>query len=275
MARRFSDPETIALTGASGGIGAALAEIYARPGVRLALAGRDHDRLAAVAERCRDRGAAVETSAFDIADAAAACAWMRDVDGRRPVDLLIANAGISSGIGPDGKAESWETVAQVLQVNAIGALVVAQVMAERMAARRCGQIALMSSLAAYRGLPSCPAYSASKAAVKAYGEGLRGWLRPQGVGVSVVCPGYVVSPMSARVVGPKPFLMPAEAAARLIRRRLARDAAVIAFPFPLAFGTRLLALLPGWAAARILPFFDFRVRAATLPGSPDSPIGGE
>ncbi len=251
---------TIALTGASGGIGSALAEAYAAPGTVLALSGRDSARLEAVAERCRANGATVLTACVDVTDPAATRSWVAAVDDAHPIDLLIANAGISSSIGPGGEPEPWEIIERVMSVNAVGCMAAASAAAERMLPRRRGQIALMSSIAAYRGLPACPSYSASKAAVKAYAEGLRGWLAPHRIGVTVICPGYVTSPMSERVVGPKPFLVPADRAAALIRRRLERNPAEISFPFPLDFGTRLLSRLPSWAAERILPFFHFHVR---------------
>ncbi|HLO76421.1 MAG TPA: SDR family NAD(P)-dependent oxidoreductase, partial [Magnetospirillum sp.] len=94
--------QSVAISGASGGIGAALAEACAAPGVTLSLAGRDGERLAGVAERCRARGADVHTDSFDITDPTAAKAWIDAADARRPLDLVIANAGVSSSLGPDG-----------------------------------------------------------------------------------------------------------------------------------------------------------------------------
>jgi hypothetical protein len=113
-----------------------------------------------------------------------------------------------------------------------------------MRARRSGQLALISSLAAYYGLPVTPSYCASKAALKAYGEAIRGWLASEGVRVSVVMPGYVESQMCREMPGPKPFLWSAERAAQHIRLGLARNRARISFPFPLNLGTWLLAVLP-------------------------------
>ena len=114
----------------------------------------------------------------------------------------------------------------------------------RMAGRGRGQIALMASLAGYRGLPGAPAYCASKAAVKVFGEALRGELAAKGVGVSVICPGYVDTPMTKRNRFPMPFLMDAPAAATLIKQRLARNKSRIAFPWPMAAAVWLLQALP-------------------------------
>jgi short-subunit dehydrogenase len=240
----------VLITGASGGIGGALAVAYAAPGVLLSLTGRDETRLAQIAQACRQRKAQVVSVGLDVADATALMAWVKARDDVQPVDLVIANAGMTSSIGPDGEGESWERIQSLMRVNLVGALATIHPLLERMAARGRGQIGLMSSLGAYVGMPISPAYNASKAAVKVYGAGIRGWLAPRGVGVTVICPGFVESAMSASYPGPRPFLLPADRAASLIRDGLARNKAMIAFPFPLALAMRFLALLPiDWGLA--------------------------
>ncbi len=238
-------PRSLVITGASSGIGAALALRYAEPGVCLALTGRDAARLAAVAERCRAVGAAVTADVVDATDRDGMATWLRAVDDRAPVDLLIANAGISAGTG--GGVESEEQARRILSVNIDGVLNSVYPLLPRMQDRRRGQIALMASQASFRGFPGAPAYCASKAAVRVFGEALRGDLAGEGIGVSVICPGFVKSRITDANGFSMPFLMEADAAARVISRGLARNAARVSFPWPVAAAVWLLALLPpGW-----------------------------
>ncbi len=238
----MQDPKSIVITGGSSGIGAALARGYAAPGVSLGLTGRDPARLAAVAEACRAAGAEVAAAVIDVRQREALAAWLAERDRARALDLVIANAGISAGTGSFG--ETAEQVREILSVNVDGVVNTALAAAELMRPRRRGQIALMSSLAAFRGFPGAPAYCASKAAVRVWGEALRGMLHGEGLGVTVICPGYVKSRMTAVNDFPMPFLMEAERAAGIIRRGLAADKARIVFPRRLFAAVWLLGLLP-------------------------------
>lgn len=244
MRRPLTDG-TILITGASSGVGAALALAYAAPGTTLALGGRDAARLEGVAAACRAAGAAATTAAVDVTDRAGMAGWIVDADRTRPLSLVVANAGISAGTGRDGESEAQAQ--RIFAVNLDGVLNTIHPAIERMRGRRSGQLALMSSLAGFRGFPGAPAYCASKAAVRVLGEALRGALREDGIGVTVICPGYVESPMTAVNRFPMPMLMPAERACRIIRRGLERDRGRIAFPWPVYAAVRLLAALPvGW-----------------------------
>lgn len=236
------DPKHILITGASSGLGAELARTYAAPGATLALTGRDAARLESVAQQCRAKGATVETAVLDVTEAAALEGWMLARDNALPIDLAIANAGISAGTG--GDTEPVEQVRRIFAVNVDGVMNTVLPLIPRMQARKRGQIALMASLAGFRGFPGAPAYCGSKAAVKVYGEGLRGVLAGSGVELSVICPGYVRTPMTDRNGFPMPFLMDADKAARLIRDRLARNKARIAFPWPMLAAVWLLQALP-------------------------------
>ncbi|HNI52052.1 MAG TPA: SDR family NAD(P)-dependent oxidoreductase [Accumulibacter sp.] len=249
-----SEGRRILITGATSAIGSALAEAYARPGVTLHLHGRDASKLGAVAEQCLARGAAVQTRNLDVRDSSALHDWLTSLG---PLDLVIVNAGVNSHIGPAGEAEAWAEVEAVLAINLQAAMHVTHAVLPAMRARGSGQIALVSSLAAYFGLPVTPAYCASKAGLKAYGEALRGWLAPEGIRVNVIMPGYVKSPMCDAMPGPKPFLLSPEHAAQAIRRGLERNRARISFPFPLNLGTWFLAVLPAFVSLRIVRWLGY------------------
>jgi short-subunit dehydrogenase len=237
----MTDPRSILITGATGGIGAALAEAYAGSGITLALTGRHEGRLADIAGRCRDHGAQVITEMLDVTEAESLAAWIATVDRQAPLDLVIANAGISGGTdGGEGAAQAR----RIFAVNLDGVLNTVLPTIPLMHARGRGQIALMSSLAAFRGVPGAPAYCASKAAVKNWGESLRGSLRGDGLKVSVICPGFVRSPMTDTNPFPMPLLMEADRAAAIIRRGLARNHGRIAFPWPMYALVWLFGALP-------------------------------
>jgi short-subunit dehydrogenase len=150
-----------------------------------------------------------------------------------PPDLLIANAGVSGG-----SAASAEITAVNLQA------VIDTVEAVLPSMQAGSQIALMSSLAGFNGMPSAPVYCASKAAVRIYGDALRARLRTRGIAVSTICPGFVATPLTARNPFPMPLLMTAEQAARRIVQGLAGRKPMIAFPRRLYLLARLIALLP-------------------------------
>ncbi|MEE9352517.1 MAG: SDR family NAD(P)-dependent oxidoreductase [Thiotrichaceae bacterium] len=247
----------ILITGASGGIGAALAKLYSQPGVTLGLLGRNMNKLESVANLCKEKGAVAIPVSIDVTDTSKLQQWIVDFNSKHPVDLLIANAGVTSSIGSNGEAESWDAIKDVLDVNLHGVIATIYPLIEPMRKRGEGQVAIVSSLAAYRGLPITPSYCASKAGIKVYGEALRGWLAKEGVKVSVICPGFVKSAMSDQFAGDKPFLMTAEKAARIIKKGLDNNKARIAFPFPLNFGTWLLTLLPASFADYILGLLSY------------------
>jgi NADP-dependent 3-hydroxy acid dehydrogenase YdfG len=238
----MKNPRSILITGASSGIGEALAMAYAGAGVHLALCGRNGERLARVAEACRGQGAHVDERVLDVTDQAALAEWIDSVDLAQPLDLVIANAGLSMGQRTPEEVE--ENAARIFAVNVDGVFNTVHPALRHMAGRRRGQIAIVSSLAGFRGMPGAPAYTASKAAVRAYGEGLRGWAARHGVEVSVICPGFVVSRITETNRFPMPFLMPAEHAAEIIRRGLERGRGRIAFPWPMYAAAWLLAALP-------------------------------
>jgi short-subunit dehydrogenase len=235
-------PRSILITGASSGIGAALARRYAAPGVALALTGRDAARLEDAAGACRAAGAEVREGLIDVIEREALAAWMAEVDAAAPLDLVVANAGVSAGTGGGGEDDAQAR--RILGINVDGVVNTVLPAIACMRPRARGQIAIMSSLAAFRGFPGAPAYCASKAAVRIWGEALRGHLHGEGIGVSVICPGYIATPMTAVNDFSMPLLMDADRAARIIQRGLARDKARIAFPWPMYALVRLISALP-------------------------------
>jgi NADP-dependent 3-hydroxy acid dehydrogenase YdfG len=243
-------PRHILITGASSGIGAALAQAYAGPGRHLSLTGRQASRLAAVAKSCRDRGATVTELLFDVTDRQVTETQLLALDHERPVDLVIANAGISGGT--HGGSESADQVRAIFAANVDGVFNTVLPLLPRMEARRHGQIALMASLAGHRGFPGAPAYCGSKAAVKVWGEGLRGQMAASGVEVTVIMPGYVKSAMTDANDFPMPLLMPVDRAARLIRDRLAGNPPRISFPWPTALVAWLIGMLSPRLTDRVL-----------------------
>ncbi len=246
MPPRPAAPEHILITGASSGLGAALALHYAAAGRTLSITGRNVERLEITAQACRNQGATVEANALDATDAAAMQAWLLARDQTRPFDLVIANAGISGGASQKGSlfGESPEQTRAIFAVNLDGVLNTVLPLLGPMRARRAGQIAIISSLAGFRGLPGAPAYSASKMAVRGWSEALRGLLGPEGIRVSTVCPGYVRSRMTADNPFPMPGLMDADRAARIIAHGLEKNRSRIAFPLWFATACWFVGSLP-------------------------------
>ena len=254
-----------ALTGASGGIGIALALHYAAPGVALELAGRDEQVLSDLAQRCREKGAEVTVSTFDVRDERAFGDWIDGVTAKEDLHALILAAGVSASVRSDASRVVPETqwdLARQLDVNATSTILAANRaignLLRTRPKRQC-RIALIASVAALTGLPSSPGYSASKAALVTYGQAMRRVCRGSGISVSVVLPGYVTSPMSRRFVGRKPFEMSAEKAAQIIAVRLEKNRFRIVFPRIVAIGIFLLECLPESLQAFFLKKFEFSV----------------
>ncbi|GJL85659.1 MAG: short-chain dehydrogenase [Micavibrio sp.] len=218
----------------------------------LSLIARNEGRLQEVVGLCKKEGAIVHTALIDVTDRENLAGFLLEANQRKPIDLLIANAGISTGTGGVLHGEPMDQVRRLFEVNVTGVLNTIEPVLPEMTRRGRGQIALMSSLAGFRGWPGAPAYCASKAAVKVYGESLRGALAGAGVGVSVICPGFVESRITAVNDFPMPFFMSAPRAAEIIAKSLEKNKGRICFPFRAYIVTWLIAALPDGLAQVIL-----------------------
>lgn len=239
------------ITGASSGIGLALARQLAREGTKLGLVARRGDLLESVANEIREEGGAALALVTDVRDRmavhAAAAATAQQFG---PIDLLIANAGVGHAI----PAESFDAAIfeDTFRTNLMGAVYAVEAVLPSMLERHAGQIVGVSSLAAYRSFPQTHAYCASKAALNAFLEGLRAEVGSEGIAVTVACPGFVRTPMTAKNRGAMPFLLEPDAAAKRILAAVRAKRPVYNFPLPMAALMRLVQWLPARVLDRAL-----------------------
>lgn len=241
---------SVLITGGSSGIGFAIAKELAGSGTTLTVTGRDQARLNQIGNALSQLGANVMTRVCDVTDSVAMQNLIDEAEARAPLDLVIANAGISGG--SDATLSDQEKARHIMLTNVIGVMNTVQPAIEYMSARKQGHIAIVSSLAGFRGLPTAPAYSASKVAVKAWGDAIRPGLGADGVGLSVIYPGFVKSRITDQNDFPMPFFMPAERAAKIIVKGLENGKASIAFPWQMVLMMKLLAALPAAIFDRIM-----------------------
>lgn len=244
--------KNILITGASSGIGEALANRYASADARLILLARNTKKLEQVAKTCKQKQAEVIIHSIDITHTKAVQDLVANIDAEFPIDLVICNAGVTSVLDDEGNAESWDTISHLIDTNLVGVLATLNPLISELKKRKQGQIAIVSSLAAFYGMPITPIYCASKSALKGYGESLRGWLKQDGIKVSMIYPGFVKSDLSDKFTSDKPFMLSTEKAADIIYRGIAKNKASISFPFPLNLGTWALSILPSALAGWIM-----------------------
>jgi short-subunit dehydrogenase len=234
------------LTGASSGIGEALARHYAERGATLGLMARRADRLDALRQSLPG---GADTYVADVRDLPALRAAAADFMARHGApDLVVANAGISHGTLTE-HAEDVEVFRQILDVNVAGMVGTFHAFVPAMRRAGRGTLAGVASVAGYRGFPGAGAYSASKAAAIRYLESLRVELRGTGVKVATICPGYIDTPMTEKNPYPMPFIITAEEFARRFARAMDAGKTYAIIPWQMAIVARLLALLPD-------PLFD-------------------
>jgi len=254
--------QRVFITGASSGIGEALAVYYAARGARLGLAGRRSAALAALDARL---GGGHACYALDVTDAPALQSAAADFCARFGApDIVIASAGVSAGTLSEC-AEDLAVFRRVMDINVYG---MAATFAAFIPAMRAStgerRLVGIASVAGIRGLPGAEAYSASKAAAIAYLESLRLELRPTGIRVVSIVPGYIETPMTAINPYPMPFLMPADKAAARFARAIERATTYTVIPWPMGIVAKLLRLLPN-------PLYDRLF--AKAPRKPRGPVG--
>jgi len=241
--------QRVIVTGASSGIGAALAHYYAQRGAALGIIARRKTELELLAAQL---SVPVQIYPADVRDAAALQAAATDFIGRHgSPDIVIANAGVSTGTLTE-LPEDLASFQEVIDINLVGMVKTFQPFIAAMRAAGRGSLVGIASVAGYRGLPGAAAYSASKAAAISYLESLRVELAPSGVRVITICPGYITTPLTANNPYPMPFLLSADAAARKMAAIIGRGKTFAVIPWQMAIVARLMHVAPRWLYDRVL-----------------------
>jgi len=243
----------VLITGAAAGLGKALAEACAAPGVTLHLCDCMSEPLAAVAELCKGRGAHVTCAEVDVRDAASMYSW---ITGAGQLDLVIANAGVLGEIG--APYEAHEQTRRIFDTNVIG--IINTVLPAITAIARQpfgvdqlrGRIAVISSILAFVPAPLAPAYAASKSAIQAWSEAMDGNECHRGIRLHAVCPGFMRTALSAENTTPMPLIMRPSRAARLTLEGIAAGRTRVAFPRRVYLGARLVGALPADLRNRLI-----------------------
>jgi short-subunit dehydrogenase len=253
----------IVITGASDGIGKAMAVEFARRGARLGLIARRKEMLEALATELRASGSPeVRLEAVDVTNFPAQRAALERFDTAfGGITHLVLNAGIGARTNP--RADTWDEVKGCLDVNLMASLNAAEWMKPRMVERRSGTIAGVSSVAAYRGLPDSGAYSTSKAALSTYLESLRVDLAGYGVRVLTIAPGYIRTALTKKNRGEMPFLMDVDRAGRIFARGVLAGKRVIVAPWQFKFVIGGMRLMPVWFYDILIGKFMHGVRGET------------
>jgi short-subunit dehydrogenase len=241
----FWRDKVVMITGASSGIGGALAVELAKRGAKLGLVARRAEALSEIAQSIEGAGGRALVLPADVRDADSLRAAAEQLHSQvGSIDVLIANAGI--GPTRDGSDLNAKEVSDVININVIGAANSVAAVLPQMMARGKGHLVVISSLAAYRGLPRSAAYCASKAAVSAFFESLRLDLEPKGIAVTIIHPGFIKTPLTSGREAQMPFLMELDDAVHKIVRAIEVRKKSYAFPWQLASIVRAGMVMPIW-----------------------------
>jgi short-subunit dehydrogenase len=243
------------ITGASSGIGWALAHALAAEGCKVGLVARRREQLAALAAEIESRGGTTAVGVADVAVREEAVAAISEVGARLgPVDLLVANAGVGAPttVSPFNVGD----VEKMFRVNVLGVVYSLEAVLPQMLERRRGHLAAVSSLGGYRGLPGESGYTSSKAAVNVFMEGLRVQLRSKGIAVTTICPGFVKTPMTEVNEFKMPWLLTADQAARRIVHALKRKRKVYNFPWQMTLFMKFARWAPDWLVERMMHTYN-------------------
>lgn len=247
----------VLITGASSGIGEALAVHYAKLGTKhLSICGRNKERLDNVANNCSQYGATVETKILDVTSANETAKWIKECNEKQVINLVFANAGVAT------LEETSENVLNTFNINIMGVantVLPTVELFKKAPSEQIKHIAIVSSIAGYHGMPTCPSYSASKACVKAWGEGLRLSLKHLGINVSTICPGFIRSRITDKNTCPMPFFMEADKSACIIAKQIEKNVGLIAFPWQMRFATWAGSILPNCISDFIYSKLPYKV----------------
>lgn len=254
----FWKDKVVFLTGASSGIGEALAVEIAKKGAILGLLARREEMLRSLAEKCESFGGKARVFACDVVDAKTvqdAANALREEFGR--IDILIANAGIG-GNNKETRELKPEAVKKVIDINLMGAVNSIYAVLPQMLERKSGQLVAISSLAGVRGLPKSAAYSASKGGMTNLFESIRLDVQSQGVSVTIIQPGFIKTPLTSGRKNKMPFLMELEDALPLFLKAIEKKKKFAAFPWQLATFVRLGRIFPAWLYDKIASGAKYR-----------------
>lgn len=228
----------IFITGSTTGIGLELARLYLKEGHRVAISGRDLSKLPVDFKGQFSNASYYE---LDVLDKNKLSFAIKDF-AKGQIDIVIANAGISMGV--KSRLPQFDRWREVIDTNIHGVINTFEPAIELMSQKHNGQLVALSSVAGFMGLPGAGAYSGSKAAVRTFCESLAIDLKREGIDVSIICPGFIDTPLTRKNHHPMPWLMSAENGALIIKKAIERKKVLYLFPWPMRILTCILSRMP-------------------------------